>query len=78
MIKLTDLTKKYGGFTAVNRLNLEIKKGEIFGFLGPNGAGKTSTIKMMCGLTSITSGTASINGIGYKQRARRHTKKCSR
>jgi ABC-2 type transport system ATP-binding protein len=63
LIKLTNLTKKYGSFTAVKNLELEIKKGEIFGFLGPNGAGKTSTIKMMCGLTSITSGGASINGI---------------
>ncbi len=74
MIKLTDLKKDYGDFTAVKNLNLEIKKGDVFGFLGPNGAGKTSTIKMMCGLTSITSGDAQIDGIsilkdpvGYKR-----------
>jgi len=73
MIELVNLTKKYGSFTAVKELNLTIKKGEVFGFLGPNGAGKTSTIKMMCGLTSITSGDAVIDGIsilkdpmGYK------------
>ncbi|PKL92947.1 MAG: hypothetical protein CVV21_00970 [Candidatus Goldiibacteriota bacterium HGW-Goldbacteria-1] len=63
MIKIENLVKKYGSFTAVKGLNLEIKKGEIFGFLGPNGAGKTSTIKMMTGLTEITSGSACIDGI---------------
>jgi ABC-2 type transport system ATP-binding protein len=63
MIKLTGLKKNYGSFTAVKSINLDIGKGEVFGFLGPNGAGKTSTIKMMCGLTSITSGEAVIDGI---------------
>ena len=63
MINLTNLTKKYGEFTAVESLNLSIGKGEVFGFLGPNGAGKTSTIKMMCGLTSITSGDAEMDGV---------------
>ena len=67
MIKLTNLKKNYGTFTAVKEINLEIGKGEVFGFLGPNGAGKTSTIKMMCGLTSITSGDAQIDGISIKQ-----------
>lgn len=66
MISLTNLTKKYGTFTAVENLNLEIKKGEVFAFLGPNGAGKTTTIKMMCGLTSITSGEAVMGGINIK------------
>jgi ABC-2 type transport system ATP-binding protein len=45
MIVLTDLTKAYGTYLAVNRVNLRIGKGEIFGFIGPNGAGKTTTIK---------------------------------
>src|ERR1035437_8248162 len=67
MIKLTNLKKNYGTFTAVKEINLEIGKGEVFGFLGPNGAGKTSTIKMMCGLTSITSGDAEIDGISIKK-----------
>ena len=44
VIELTGLTKKYGNFTAVNDLNLQIRKGEIFGLLGPNGAGKSTTI----------------------------------
>lgn len=61
-IELKNLTKKYGSLTAVNNLNLEIEKGEIFGFLGPNGAGKTTTIKLLSGLLKPTSGTAKILG----------------
>ena len=55
--ELTGLTKKYGDFTAVNDLNLQIRKGEIFGLLGPNGAGKSTTILMMLGLTEPTTGS---------------------
>ncbi|MFH1825297.1 MAG: ABC transporter ATP-binding protein [Candidatus Firestonebacteria bacterium] len=62
MIKLINVTKKFGEFTAVDNISLSIKKGEIFGFLGPNGAGKTTTIKMMTGLLKITSGNISIGG----------------
>lgn len=57
-----DLTKKYKNFTAVDNLNLEIKKGELFGLLGVNGAGKTTTIKMLTGLTQPFSGKGFING----------------
>ena len=53
VIELTGLTKKYGGFTAVNDLNLTVEKGDIFGLLGPNGAGKSTTILMMLGLTGL-------------------------
>ena len=49
-IVISDLVKRFGDITAVNGLNLEIKKGELFGFLGPNGAGKTTTISILCGL----------------------------
>ncbi|MCL6101033.1 MAG: ABC transporter ATP-binding protein [Bacteroidetes bacterium] len=63
IIELVDLTKKYGSFTAVDQLNLSVKKGEIFGLLGPNGAGKSTTILMMLGLTEPTSGLARICGI---------------
>lgn len=56
VIALTDLTKQYGRFTAVDRICLTIRKGEIFGLLGPNGAGKSTTILMMLGLTEPTSG----------------------
>lgn len=60
IIELTDLTKRYGSFTAVDHLNLAIRKGEIFGLLGPNGAGKSTTILMMLGLTEPTSGMAKV------------------
>ena len=63
MIELTDLTKKYGEFQAVNNLNLYVKKGEVFGFIGPNGAGKTTTIKMMGGILEPTKGMVKIAGI---------------
>jgi ABC-2 type transport system ATP-binding protein len=62
MIKLIDLTKNYGKLTAVNKINLEVAQGQIFGFLGPNGAGKTTTIKMMAGLLQPTHGSIVING----------------
>ena len=58
VIVLTDLTKKYGNFTAVDHIRLKIRKVEIFGLLGPNGAGKSTTILMMLGLTEPTSVTA--------------------
>jgi ABC-2 type transport system ATP-binding protein len=60
VIKTEDLTKKYGDFTAVSNLNLEICEGEIFGLLGPNGAGKTTTILMLLGLTEPSAGYALI------------------
>jgi len=67
MIELTDLTKKYGEFQAVNDLNLCVKKGEIFGFIGPNGAGKTTTIKMMGGILEPTKGMVKIAGINMRE-----------
>ena len=62
VIKTTSLTKQYGEFTAVDKLDLSIEQGEVFGFLGPNGAGKTTTILMLLGLTSPTNGSATIYG----------------
>ncbi len=61
-IEAIDLTKRYGDFTAVDRLNLQIEEGEIFGFLGPNGAGKTTAIMMFLGLTSPSAGVARVYG----------------
>ena len=55
------LTKKFGSFTAVDQIDIKVKKGEIFGLLGPNGAGKSTTFKMLCGLLTPTAGKASIN-----------------
>ena len=63
VIELVQLTKRYGHFTAVDRLDLRIHKGEIFGLLGPNGAGKSTTILMMLVLTDPTSGTVHVCGI---------------
>jgi ABC-2 type transport system ATP-binding protein len=62
IIETKELTKAYGKFIAVDKLNLSIGEGEIFGFLGPNGAGKTTTILMLLGLTEPTSGSSTICG----------------
>lgn len=61
-LELNNITKKFGDFTAVDDLSLQVKKGEIFGFLGPNGAGKSTTIRMLCTLSNPSSGTAKIAG----------------
>ncbi|MGS0973418.1 MAG: ABC transporter ATP-binding protein [Candidatus Izemoplasmataceae bacterium] len=60
-IKLENLTKKYGEFTAVNELNLSIKQGEVYGFIGKNGAGKTTTIHMLLSLIHRTSGDIEVS-----------------
>jgi ABC-2 type transport system ATP-binding protein len=62
MIKITNLTKRYGSFTAVDQLSLDIPAGTLFGFLGPNGAGKTTTLRMIAGILRPTSGTVEIAG----------------
>ena len=67
MIKTVDLVKKFGERIAVNKLNLAIEKGEIFGLLGPNGAGKTTCIRMLTTLATPTSGEIIINGLNYSE-----------
>lgn len=62
IIKLNNLTKKFGDLTAVDNVSFSVKKGEIFGFLGPNGAGKTTTVSMLTTLKEKTSGEAFVNG----------------
>jgi ABC-2 type transport system ATP-binding protein len=62
MIQLTDLTKKYGSFTAVERISLRVPKGALYGFLGPNGAGKTTTLRMIAGILRPTAGRVLIGG----------------
>ena len=57
MIKLTGLTKRYGRFTAVDGIDLQVERGELFGFLGPNGAGKTTTFRMIAGIILPTAGS---------------------
>ena len=61
-VSVTDLVKKFGDFTAVNKINFEVNRGEIFGFLGPNGAGKSTTIRMLCGILTPTSGAGTVGG----------------
>jgi ABC-2 type transport system ATP-binding protein len=61
-IEVKSLTKKFGGFTAVDAVSFEVGRGSIFGFLGANGAGKSTTIRMLCGIMDPTSGTASVGG----------------
>lgn len=68
IIELVDLTKKYRSFTAVDHINLTVRKGEIFGLLGPNGAGKSTTILMMLGLTEPTAGSAKVCDIDPTRR----------
>lgn len=63
IITTENLSKYYNGKAAVNKLNLRIREGEIFGFLGPNGAGKTTTLLMLLGLTEPTEGTAKVLGV---------------
>ena len=67
MLKLTNLSKNFGKFVAVNNINLEINAGDFFGFLGQNGAGKTTTIKMITGLYAPTEGTVQIGGIDIQK-----------
>ena len=68
MIRLIQLTKRYGKFTAVDNIDLVIPTGELFGFLGPNGAGKTTTFRMIAGILRPTSGTVEIGGIDILHR----------
>jgi ABC-2 type transport system ATP-binding protein len=61
-VSVSNLEKKFGQFIAVNKINFEVKQGEIFGFLGPNGAGKSTTIRMLCGIIPPTSGSGHVGG----------------
>ena len=62
-ITVSDLTKRFGSFVAVDRVSFEVAEGEVFGFLGSNGAGKSTTIRMLCGLLKPTSGAATVGGV---------------
>jgi ABC-2 type transport system ATP-binding protein len=68
VIRLTELTKRYGKFTAVDGIELVVPAGELFGLLGPNGAGKTTTIRMIAGILRPTSGTVLVGGIDMQAR----------
>jgi ABC-2 type transport system ATP-binding protein len=62
MIETHELTRNFNGLVAVDKLTMQVKEGEVFGFLGPNGAGKTTTVRMLACLIRPTSGTATVNG----------------
>ncbi|MCL1823096.1 MAG: ABC transporter ATP-binding protein [Oscillospiraceae bacterium] len=63
MLETKDLTKRFGKFTALDKVNLQVKEGEVFGFIGPNGAGKTTTIRCLLGILQATEGSASVFGL---------------
>ena len=68
-VRVERLTKRFGSFTAVDNVSLEVPRGEIFGFLGPNGAGKSTTIRILCGLLAPTSGRAVVGGFDVAREA---------
>ena len=67
IIETLDLTRRFGDLTAVDRLNLAVSAGEIFGLVGPDGAGKTTTLRMLCGLLDPTEGSARVAGHDVKR-----------
>ncbi|MBE1874714.1 ABC transporter ATP-binding protein [Myceligenerans pegani] len=67
MITADHLTRRYGDFTAVGNVTFEARPGLVTGFLGPNGAGKSTTMRMLCGLTPVTSGTAHVLGMPFRE-----------
>ena len=66
VIEVKDLVRKFGDFTAVDRTNFAVRRGEVFGLLGPNGAGKTTTFRMLCGLLPATSGFLQVAGVNLR------------
>lgn len=67
IVEAVELTKRFGNFTAANKLSFSVKRGEIFGLLGPNGAGKSTTFKMLCGLLQPTFGKAFVAGLSLQE-----------
>lgn len=75
IISVRELTKRFGSFTAVDRITFDVARGEIFGFLGANGAGKTTAMRMLCGLSYPTSGSGTVAGFDVMtqgERIKRH------
>jgi ABC-2 type transport system ATP-binding protein len=68
-VRVKNLSKRFGDFVAVQDVCFEVRKGEIFGYLGANGAGKSTTIRMLCGLLSVSSGEAEVAGVDVVHRA---------
>lgn len=74
MIQVENITKRYGSFTAVNKINFEIEEGEIVGFLGPNGAGKSTTMNMITGFIEPTCGRILVNGYDISKKSKKAKK----
>ena len=74
MIQVEDITKKYGTFTAVDKINFEIEEGEVVGFLGPNGAGKSTTMNMITGFIEPTSGRIIVDGYDISKKPKKAKK----
>lgn len=70
VIEVNELTKRYGGRTAVDRLSFTVRPGQVTGFLGPNGAGKTTTLRLILGLDAPTRGTATVSGVPFRSHTR--------
>ncbi|MGW2617853.1 ATP-binding cassette domain-containing protein [Streptomyces sp. NPDC001500] len=70
MIEVSELTKRYGGKTAVDRLSFTVRPGRVTGFLGPNGAGKSTTLRMVLGLDGPTAGAATVSGVPFRRHPR--------
>src|SRR5579859_1109996 len=68
-ISVDNLVKMFGDFTAVDHVTFDVRRGEIFGFLGPNGSGKSTTIRMLCGLLTPTSGGGAVVGLDIVREA---------
>jgi ABC-2 type transport system ATP-binding protein len=69
VIRVVDLTKRFGDLVAVDRVTFEVQPGEVFAFLGPNGSGKSTTIRMLCGILEPTSGTGEVLGFDIVRQA---------
>ncbi|MFF4330539.1 ABC transporter ATP-binding protein [Streptomyces sp. NPDC001591] len=70
MIEVNELTKRYGGKTAVDQLSFTVRPGQVTGFLGPNGAGKSTTLRMILGLDAPTTGSATVGGVSFRRHRR--------
>jgi len=67
VVQVRDLVRQFGSFVAVDHINFDVQRGEIFGLLGPNGAGKTTTFRMLCGLLMASSGTLRVAGVDLRR-----------